>query len=934
MKKFLFAFTFLFLFAIFIGCSKKPALRISSPVTTEVTQIVPNGKTILPNGRILTPLGKQVRVAPHPYGLALSPNGKILVTSNNGVRPWSFSVITDLDARKPVVRQFPPEPQGNKETLESCFMGLVVAPDNQTLYASTGETGKIVVLNLNSLEIQKEIFLNVSFRGRKYEDSYPGDLVLTKDGRFLFVVDQANFRVVVLKMPEGNLVNSIPVGRYPFGLALTPDESRLYVANAGLYRYSVIPGYNPEMPDTTGLPFPAFGYNTPEAIHGTTIAGRKIPGLGEANVPESYSVWAIDVKNPAQATVLARIKTGIPVGEKVDGVPAVGGSSPNSVAATATRVFVSNGNDDCVSVIDIRTNKIVKEIPLELTPELHGLRGNLPFGLALSPDTTRLYVAEAGVNAVAVVDVKTTRVLGHVPVAWFPSKVAVSPDGRTLFVANAKGYGSGPNGGKNFHPGPEGVYIGVLMKGLVSIIPIPPDSQLPQLTRRVVENNFKIEQVSSALRKKRAKNPVPLLPKRKGKSPIRTIVYVTKENRTFDQVFGDMPGVNGDPDLAVFGMNRTIAGNKYRPELHHVDVMPNHRKLAQQFALSDNFYCDSDVSADGHRWMVGTYPNEWVETSTSASYGGERHFKLNSTAPGRLLFTGASGAVYPEDYNEKGGLWEHLDRNGVPFFNFGLGFEFEGGPEEHSYMSTGIRIPVNYPMPEPLFRNTSRVYATFNTQIPDQFRLKMFEYEFKTRWLSGKEPMPSVITMMLPNDHGSGIRPNEGYPYGESYQMDNDLALGKLVEFLSHTPYWKHMVIFVTEDDAQSGQDHVDAHRSILLAIGPYVKHGYVSHVHASFGSILKTMDHILGMEYLNQYEASANDLADFFTDTPDTTPYTAVPVDKRVFDPEKALDPYDPNFNWKEIDKYPKMDDPELMRKWLERERQDNERFRQEKND
>ncbi|NOY78932.1 MAG: hypothetical protein GXO76_13800 [Calditrichaeota bacterium] len=919
----------LFLGVLLLACSNEEVVRISAPVTTRVTQLVPNGETVIPNGRILTPLGKSIRVAPHPFGAALSPNGNILVTSNNGGHPWSISVIDSLKTSHPRVRQFPPEVRGNRSELESCFMGLAIAPNNRTLFISSGDSGNLIVFDLPSMKIIKKISLNVPFGGRTFEDSYPGDMVLSKDGHTLFVVDQANFRVVALRVPEGRIINSIPVGRYPYGIALTPDGRRMYVANVGMFEYSVVPGYDPEMPDTTGLPFPPFGFNTPEAKNGITIGVRHIPGLGDPNVPESFSVWAVDVTNPAQTKVLAKIKTGILVGEKVDGIPAVGGSSPNSVVATNDHVYVSNGNNDLISVIDIKTNTIVREIPLTLSPYLKGLRGTLPFGLALNPDGTRLFVAEAGINAVAVVSTQSDRVLGHLPAAWFPSKVAVSPDGKTLYVINAKGFGAGPNGGMNFTPGPEGVYIGDLMKGVVSIVPIPGDSKLPALTQKVIRNNFKIEKVTDALKQERAHNPIPLLPGQKGRSPIRYIVYITKENRTFDQVFGDMPGVNGDSSIAYYGMNRTIPGNKFRPPLKHVDVMPNHRKLAKQFALSDNFYCDSDVSADGHRWMVGTYPNEWVETGTAASYGGGRSFKLNSTAPGRLLMTGASGAVYPEDYNEKGGLWEHMERSGVDFFNFGLGFEFAGNEENHTYMSTGIRLSVNYPMPEPLFRRTSRFYATFNTQIPDQFRLEMFEKEVKTRWLSGKEPFPTVITLMLPNDHGSGIRPDEGYPYGESYQADNDLALGKLVEFLSRTPYWKNMVIFVTEDDAQSGQDHVDAHRSILLVIGPTVKHGYVSHVHASFESILKTIDHVTGMAYLNQYEAGANDLADFFTDTPDTSGYTAVPVDSRLFDPEKALDPYDPNFDWEKLDQYPKMDDPTLMRRWLERERQDHQPFR-----
>jgi hypothetical protein len=189
--------------------------------------------------------------------------------------------------------------------------------------------------------------------------------------------------------------------------------------------------------------------------------------------------------------------------------------------------------------------------------------------------------------------------------------------------------------------------------------------------------------------------------------------------------------------------------------------MPNHQKIAEEFAISDNFYCDSDASVHGHRWMVGTYPNEWVEINSSM----KKTRDLFSTALGRKYVSGASGAVYPEDYNEAGGMWEHLSRNGIDFFNFGLGFEFSAAAEEQWHKYTGIKMGVMFPLPEALFHKTSRKYATYNTSIPDQFRIDMFEEELEEKWLSGKEEFPSIITMMIPNDHGAGERPGDGYPF-------------------------------------------------------------------------------------------------------------------------------------------------------------------------
>jgi hypothetical protein len=275
---------------------------------------------------------------------------------------------------------------------------------------------------------------------------------------------------------------------------------------------------------------------------------------------------------------------------------------------------------------------------------------------------------------------------------------------------------------------------------------------------------------------------------------------------------------------------------------------------------------------------------------------------------------GSAGAIYPEDYNEAGSMWDHLERHGVDFFNFGFSIMFEPGVYDSEYKYEGIRHYINYPLPQPIWDRTSKQYPTYNLAIPDQFRIDQFKKEFEEKWMNGQVTMPSLITVIVPNDHGAGERADAGYPFFESYMADNDLAVGRIVEYLSHTPYWKHMLIVITEDDAQNGVDHVDAHRSLLMLASPWVKRDYVSHVHYSFGSIFKTFWNILGLPYLNQYDAGATDLADFFTGTPNFEPYAAVPVDSRVFDPQKALDPLDENFDWKALEESPVMDNQEDM--------------------
>jgi YVTN family beta-propeller protein len=895
----------------------EPVTVIHAPSVTTYVKRDPNGTTIIPNGRLLNPVGRTLVVAPHPFGLALSPDGHTAATANSSFSPDAFTIIHNIDTESPsIVEKDHPE---EEEILPAAFMGLAFSLDSKKLYVSGGDKGVIAVVDAESGRLERTARLDTNFRGMEYRDSYLGDLALSNDGSKIYVVDQANFRLITVDTESLQVIDSIPVGRYPFGVALTPDGSKAFVANVGMFEYSRIPGFDPEDPGSTGIDFPAFGYGTREMIEGTVVQGKDIPGLGDPNDPRAMSVWAVDVTPAGEGRVTSRLKTGHLVGEEIEGIPAVGGASPNSVVTDGRFLYVSNGSNDTVTVIDTDSNTVLDHIAFPIDERLSHLRGVIPFGLALSSNGRRLYVALAGINAVAVVDTESQLVLGYIPTCWFPSKVCLSPDDQTLYIASAKGFGSGPNGGPSF-PADRPSYIARNMFGTVSVVDISDETMLASWTETVKNNNFHFETLdANSLREQEQRNPIPPAPGLYP-SPIEHVVFIAKENRTFDEVYGALEGVIGLPELARFGSERLVTNEDESLQVDKVLAMPNHLKLAREFGLSDNFYCDSDVSADGHRWLVGTYPNEWVETSTANSYSDTREFIGDSTAPGRRAMVGSSGAMYPEDYNEAGSIWEHFVRNGREFYNFGLGFEFAGSDYETSRY-TGVMISINYPVPEPLMERTSRTFATYNTNVPDQFRVDNFIKEFNQKWTDGDEELPPVLTMMLPNDHGNEERPDEGYPFFESYMADNDLALGRVIEFLSHTPYWKKMVVIVTEDDAQNGVDHVDAHRSILLVISPYSKRGHVSQVHASFASIIKTIELILGIPFLNQYDAAANDLSDFLTAEPDFRPYTAVPVDTRIFDPEKALDPLDPDFNWEGFGDYPTIDDPNLMDRWAEEE-------------
>ncbi len=909
------------LLLLFAGARLKTVTlgSLMAPAGERIATNSPAGP-VLPNGRVLTPRGRQVRVAAHPYGLALSPDGRTLVASCNGTEPFAISIISGFSGSsegEPVLEQIIADREryrGKKvadeddDEFRTAFMGVAIAPDNRTLYASGGNQGSVFVFDLAQRRRIATIGINQKGLREGLRDSFSGALALSRDGRRLFVLDQANYRVVTIDTGRREVIGSVPTGRAPFSIALSPDERRLYVTNAGLFRYSLVGGYDPKNPGKTGLTFPPFGFPSKEAEEGVTVEGKRVPGLGDPNHPDAASVWTYEVGDSGDLRTTARTRTGRLIGEVTAGLSAVGASSPSGVVAGKSFVYVSNANNDSVTVIDARTDRVVATIELNLFNEviaghrrrgeaisaaqgrmLSRLRGQIPFGLALSRDERRLYVAEAGINAVAVIDTVSSRVLGHIPTTWFPSQVAVSEDGRSLYVAGAKGYGSGPNGGPNFRPGPEGSFVGALQKGVVSIIPIPADRDLAAETHQVISNNgfdFTRRPIDTSV-----------VPAEYGVASrqIRYVVFITKENRTYDQIFGtlerDATGrrLRGEPTLAGYGERATIYDRNNRPVLREVNVVPNHLALARRFAFSDNFYLDSDVSADGHRWLVGVYPNAWVETSLAAAYGGHRDFRPTDKSPGRLTFTGSSSSIHPEDYLEAGSIWEHLHRAGLSFRNYGEGFELGGIEEEADFEPTGARLPVNYPMPRPLYENTARDFPTYNMNISDQYRWQQFKRDFTARFIDGGQPMPRFLNIYLPCDHTTKERPEDGYPYRASFVADNDLALGRVVEFLSHTPYWKEMAIFVTEDDAQDGRDSIDAHRSLLMVISPYARRGVATRTHTSIASIFKTITLLSGLPPLNQYDAAASDLREAFTDQPDFTPYDCHPVDPRLFDPAKV---------------------------------------------
>jgi YVTN family beta-propeller protein len=804
---------------------------------------------LLPGGRLLTPLGALRPTGPGPFGLAVSADGETLASADGGPQRFSLTILPRAGEPRRLRAPKKGEQEAEEDDWRSVFMGLAFDGDH-LLYAAEGNSGRVRLMDTRTGKKLDTFDLNRD----GFRDSFSGDLALDRERRLLFVADQANFRVVALDLARRRMASSVRVGRLPFALAL--DGQRLWVTHVGMFEYQAIPGADRERARETGLPFPAFGFPSREAERGAerrTGAGTKVkvPGLGSPHVREANSVAAVDFSDPAKPRVEAYIPTGVPFGPR-----SLGGSSPSGVALGGGRVFVSNATNDSITVIDPKSLKVEREILLRM-PGLAAYRGVLPVGLAYHEG--RLYVAEAGINAVGVVDAGSGNVLGHVPSGWFPTRVVI--DRGTVYVSCAKGTGTGPNAGL------DRSFQGDMRRGAVQSFPIPADPAAH--TAKVLANNGFLPGAPDA--------PVP--------AGIRNVVIIVKENRTFDEVFGDLAA---RPDLARFGEK----------------VTPNHHAIARRWAYGDNFYSDSEVSVDGHHWLAGVYPNAWTESTLMAAYAGEKDFRLPTAAPGRLLFAGSASSVHPEEQIEAGSLWHHLERHRISFRNFGEGFELAGIHEGAGLEPTGARLLTNVPMPDPLYRNTSRNYPGYNMNIPDQYRADQLIAELQTL-----KELPRLIFVHLPNDHIANPRPEDGYPTRAAFVADNDYALGRIVAYLSARPEWEKTVVLVTEDDPQGGVDHVDSHRTVFLMAGAHVRPGCVVKENASFGAMFKLTFRILGIPPLSLFDAAAGDLAGCLTPSPDTRPYQALQPDPAIFDPARVRAARDPK-------SAPRMDDPREVRR------------------
>ena len=839
--------------------------RLGMPQEQTVPSEMTGLHVVLPNGREIMPAGRWIAVAPYPFAMALKRDGSEAAVPSIGF-PFALNVIAHPDGERPTVQRMP---HGDDKVSEiETHAGLVYSPDGALLYVATGDSGKIAIYETSDWKKIAEIPLNGTLSGRSFKGSFAATVISSSDGRWLYALDQGNWRVVVVDAATRKCVASVDTGAYPFGLALSPEEKRLYVTNTGLFEYTATPGFTGKNSETEGLKFAPFGYPSKIAREGVMVQGKPIAGLGDENSTRGSSLWTYALEGGNVPVVTAKLRLGRRIVERGHG--AIGGAAPTGVVADDDAVYVSLAHQDSVVKVSADGKTLIAETALSpftgekfLDAQGHPLRGVMPSGLALRG--ARLYVAESGINAVGVVDTKEMTLVEHIPAGWNPSAVALSPGGETLYVVNTKGKGTGANGGAA-HSDKDPSYVGSLEYGSVTAVRLNSLPEAAELTQTVVSANMA------------AIAGMDKLPR------LKHCFFVIRENRTYDEVLGDITSANGDPKLARFGEDGWAEEDE---KAIHLRVTPNLHAMAAQYAVSDNFYVDSDVSADGHRWVLGINPTPFFNTAWSSNYGGRRETSAIAEGPGRRALFGGNDAPMPEDEPQYGSLWEHVANSGKGILNYGEGLEIEGSDEIEGIMPEGQRLLLNAPLPKPVFESTDRRFPTFNLGIPDQYRAAEFERSMKLKIAQKK--IPALIVIRLPGDHTADVRPKDGYPYRASFVADNDLALGKIVAFLSGTSIWKDSAVFVTEDDAQGGVDHVDAHRSILAIASPWTKVGAISHQHTSMGSITRTIDELIGLGPMNLEDALAGEIKGVFDTKLHDEKFVAQHSDTRVFDPGKA---------------------------------------------
>jgi len=703
-------------------------------------------------------------------------------------------------------------PAGKSMELGDLPLNLVVSSSQKLMAVTNNGQGKqtLQLIDLIHEKVVDEISIAKSWLGLKF----------SADEKFLYASggnDNWILKYALIKN-KLTLIDSIVLGKKwpehisPAGIDIDDAANLLYVVtkdNNSLYTINL---------------------KTKEIIDRIKLPGEGYTCKLSSNKTELYiTCWGCE-KLLIYNTFSKKITDAIQVG-----------SNPNDfcISKTGQYLFVANANDNSVSVINNKTKTVIETLNAALYP--NAPNGSTTNGVALSSDEKTLYIANADNNSLAVFDVSipgSSHSKGFIPVGWYPT--GVKTIGKKIYVANGKGFTSAanPNGPNpvteninlSFQKGdtskPKEVeYIGGLFKGSLSIIPEPDEKMLSNYSQMVYKNTpySKIRETQSVGEKN---NPIPM--KIGDPSPIKHVFYIIKENRTYDQVLGDMPEGNGDPKLCLFG-------EKVTPNLH---------ALSREFVLLDNFYVDGEVSADGHNWSLGAYSNDYLEKTWVTSYGGRGG---DYDAEGNRAIAN----------NKNGFIWDYCKRAGISYRTYG---EFADDYKPN--------IPV-------LKDHFCTYFTSWDQRVRDTTRVGQWKRDFDS--LVAIHALPQLNTLRIINDHTEGLSKGRPTPY--AHVADNDLAIGMFVEYLSKSSVWKESVVFVVEDDAQDGPDHVDAHRTTAYVAGGFVKRHFVDHTMYSTSGMLRTIELILGLPPMSQYDAAATPMFNSFAQQADLTTFIAKPL-------------------------------------------------------
>jgi YVTN family beta-propeller protein len=833
-----------------VGQEEAKPSKAAAPVST----VVDPG--VIPSRQGITPAGLQTVFESRVNGVAFGDNGDSIYAATLGQKG---SLLYQISLKTNQMLGV------ESSSVSAGMQGLAYDPVNRVPLMSGlfgGPKGKNTVVQLVSLSGLQTLVAD------QLGTFQAGGLSLgsgkNSQGRRLAAVALTfNDEAAIIDLQSNQVVAKIRTGVAPFTTLVNHDSSVAYVSN--------------------------WGGRFPAADEASAATGSE---------PNADHVL-IDVRGIASSGTVSKIDL---VTGKVTATIAVG-LHPTGLALDEgrQRLFVANSNSDSISVVDTATNRVLDT--LELQPFSKKVAGISPESVSLAPDHSTLYIACAGINAVAVVDVKGPHphVIGVIPTGWYPDDIAVSPNGKYMAVSTLLGVGSGWNSAnllrreKRDGMKPElndhRRYVHA-DRGTVHIIPVPDQDELERYSIAVAEDNhMALAGELGAFGAQRAANrhvaPRPIPAHLGEPSTIEHVVYIIKENRSYDQYFGSLGKGNGDPSL-----------NQYDD-----DVIPNQRRLAREFVLLDNFYANGGNSADGHQWVTQAAETDY--TYWPGYYG--RSYPKNGDDP--LAFAGS------------GFLWDHLISHQRTFADFG---EYEGQMggkngdlrakllEQYKQGSdfTGVfqtKAPIarlnRYIIPD---------FPAYGLKVPDVTRARIFLRHIK-EW-EGAGSMPNLVMVQMPSDHTEGTTP--GFSTPKACLADNDLAVGQIIEGISHSKFWKSTLVLVVEDDAQDGLDHVDGHRTVALAISPYTKRGTVDSTFYSQVSMVKTIEMIFGVPPMNLFDLIANDMRESFQPTPDLTPYEAVEPRQSIYErnpPLEALsgqkkqDAVDSSkMNWQEPDDVP----------------------------